>query len=135
MITWDPSYTVNFNGIDEQHKILISIIQEVETAINSQEYNYKNLIELVNKLENYIKVHLTYEEALMAKFEYPDAEKHQSEHNELRYKIQSINFDYIVKSKEFYLETYTYLSDWLYDHIMGVDRKLGNYLAGRIPKG
>lgn len=129
MITWDPSYTVNFDGIDEQHKTLISIIHEVEAAINSETYSFKNLIEIINKLENYIKVHFTYEEALMAKHAYSEVEQHLQEHNELRFRILSINLDYIEKSKDFYLETYTYLSDWLINHILKIDMKLGNFLA------
>ncbi len=129
MITWDPSYTVEYEGIDEQHKILISIIHEVEAAIKAESYSFKNLIEIINKLENYIKVHFTYEEALMAKHSYPDAERHLQDHNELRYRVLSINLDYIEKSKDFYLETYTYLSDWLINHILTIDKKLGKFLV------
>jgi hemerythrin len=129
MITWKPDYSVNFEGIDEQHKILISIIQEVEDEINSQTYHFKNLIEIINKLENYIKVHLTYEEALMDKYSYPEALNHKREHNELRYKILSINYDNMEKPKEFYISTYNYLSDWLINHIMKIDTALGDFLA------
>lgn len=134
MITWKPDYSVGFEGIDSQHKTLISIIQEVEMAIKSHTYSFKALIELVDKLEKYMKVHLAYEENLMAKFDYPNVDTHRSEHNELRYKIQSINLDYIEKSRDFYLETYTYLSDWLMNHIMKEDKKLGTYLSQRKQK-
>lgn len=129
MITWKTDYSVDFDGIDEQHKTLISIIQEVEASINTQTYSFKNLIEVVNKLEKYINVHLTYEENLMAKFEYPDAERHRSGHNELRYKINSINYDYIEESKDFYLDTFKYLSNWLVNHILIADKRLGTFLS------
>lgn len=129
MITWDPSYSVNYDGIDDQHRILISIIQEVETAINPQAYSFKNLIEIINKLEDYIREHFSYEEALMDKYHYPDVKNHMIEHSELRYRIQSTSYDNIGTSKEFYTETYQYLYHWLINHIMKTDKKLGSYLA------
>jgi hemerythrin-like metal-binding protein len=129
MIKWDDSYSVHYDGIDEQHKILISIIQEVETAINAESYSFKGLIEVLNRLEEYIKVHFSYEEALMTKFDYPEKEQHFTEHNELRFKILSTNLDYIEKSKDFYTETYTYLFNWLINHIMKIDKKLALFLT------
>jgi methyl-accepting chemotaxis protein/hemerythrin len=67
MITWKNDYSVKYDGIDEQHKKLISIIQEVEAEINSQEYHFTGLITVVNELDDYIKEHLAYEEAMMKK--------------------------------------------------------------------
>lgn len=131
MITWKDEYSVKFKGIDDQHKKLISIIQEVEAEINSQSYQFKSLIDVINKLDDYTKKHLTYEEALMNKFSYPDYEKHLADHNELRYKALSINYDNIGESKEFYIDTYRYLSNWLINHILKTDKDLGAFLASR----
>lgn len=131
MITWKNDYSVKYDGIDEQHKKLISIIQEVEAEISSQEYHFTGLITVVNELDDYIKDHLAYEEAMMKKYAYPGADKHLLEHNELRYKILSINYDNIPESKEFFLDTYTYLSNWLINHILKTDKALGNYLTSK----
>lgn len=128
MVKWDDSYSVHYDGIDEQHKILISIIQEVENAINAESYSFKGLIEILNRLEDYIKVHFSYEEGLMTKYDYPEKTNHFTEHNELRYKILSTNLDYIEKSKDFYTESYTYLYNWLINHIMKTDKKLASFL-------
>jgi len=131
MITWKNDYSVKFEGIDEQHKELISIIQEVEAEINSNTYHFKDLIDVVNKLDAYIKGHLTYEEAMMKKYAYLDTDKHLLEHNELRYKILSINYDNIRESKEFFIDTYTYLLNWLINHITKTDKALGEFLASK----
>jgi hemerythrin len=131
MITWKNDYSVKFEGIDEQHKKLIAIIQEVEAEINSETYHFKDLMDVVNKLDAYIREHLTYEEALMDKYAYKDADKHRIEHNELRYKILSINYDNIGESKEFFIDTYTYLINWLINHIMKTDKALGDFIASK----
>jgi hemerythrin-like metal-binding protein len=129
MITWENDYSVNFEGIDEQHKKLISIIQEVDAEISSRTYHFKNLIDVVNKLEAYINEHLAYEEALMKKYGYAGFDQHILEHNELRYKILSISYDNIGESKEFFIDMYKYLSNWLINHIMKTDKALGQFLA------
>lgn len=131
MITWNDNYSVIFEGIDEQHKELISIIQEVEAAINAKWYHFKDVIDVVNKLDAYIKDHLAYEEELMKKYAYPDIDRHLSEHNVLRYKILSINYDNISETKEFFIDTYTYLSNWLINHILKTDKALGEFLVSK----
>jgi hemerythrin-like metal-binding protein len=68
---------------------------------------------------------------MMKKYAYPEADKHGDAHNELRYKVLSINYDDIGNLKEFYQNTYTYLSNWLINHIMETDKELGAYLAAK----
>lgn len=131
MIEWKDSYSVSFDGIDEQHKKLIAIMAEVETAINTKNNNFSIVIDVINKLENYIKEHFSYEEVLMKKYDYPHAESHLQQHNELRYKVLSINYDYIPTSEDFYKSTLEYLLDWLINHIMKVDRLLAEYLVSK----
>jgi hemerythrin-like metal-binding protein len=129
MITWGNDYSVKFEGIDDQHKTLISIIQEVDEEINSKTYSFKDLMDVVNKLDAYIKEHLAYEEELMNKYAYAGADKHILEHNVLRYKILSIDYDNISGTKEFFIDTYSYLVNWLVNHIMKTDKALGSFLA------
>jgi hemerythrin-like metal-binding protein len=129
MITWKDEYSVKFEGIDEQHKKLILIIKEVESVINSNLYSFKDLIDVVNKLDEYIMEHLAYEESLMAEYNYKATEMHLLEHNELRYKILSINYDNIPESKEFFIDTHQYLWNWLINHIMKTDKALGEFIA------
>jgi hemerythrin len=131
MIEWKDSYSVDFDGIDDQHKKLIAIMAEVETAINTKNNNFSIVIDVVNKLEKYIKEHFSYEEVLMEKHAYPYAESHLQQHNELRYKVLSINYDYIQESEDFYKSTLEYLLNWLINHIMKVDRLLAEYLISK----
>lgn len=133
MITWKDDYSVGYAGIDEQHKQLVSIIQELETEIDSKKSNFKNLMDIVNKLDAYIQYHLSYEEELMNKYAYEDLEKHRVEHNALRYKILSINYDNIHDANEFFVDSYTYLVNWLLNHIMKEDQSLGKFLAQKEP--
>lgn len=128
MIKWSDKYSVCHTGIDDQHKELIAIIQEVSLAIRKKDNSYTDIVDVIHKLENYIKVHFGYEENLMLEINYPDLEIHTKEHNELRYKIRNISVFDIEKPTEFHEEMLQYLMDWLINHIMQVDKKLGNYI-------
>ncbi|MDF2542934.1 MAG: Hemerythrin [Herbinix sp.] len=128
MMMWNDSFSVSNDEIDNQHKQLIEIIEELAIVIHNKDYSYANIIEIIGRLEDYIKVHFEYEENLMLKYSYPNIEHHTKEHNELRYKMQNMSvFDY-NKPDIFYSETLTYLFDWLTKHIMQVDKQLGKYV-------
>jgi len=129
MITWSDEFSVSHIEIDNQHKKLILIIEELVSIIHLKDYNYINIVDIVNKLENYIKVHFEFEENLMIKYSYPYLEIHTKEHNELRYKIQNTLVFELEFPDEFYTETLIYLVDWLTNHIMKVDKQLGEFLS------
>ncbi|MDF2941937.1 MAG: hemerythrin domain modulated adenylate/guanylate cyclase [Herbinix sp.] len=128
MINWNDNFSVNNTEIDDQHKELISIIEEVVLVVHTKDYNFIKITEIVAKLEEYIKVHLEYEENLMVKYSYPFLEFHVKDHNELRYRTQNIKVFDVNKLDEFYTDTLIYLVDWLTRHIMQVDKQLGEFL-------
>ena len=129
MIKWSENFSVSHEGIDNQHKELIAIMEELVFIISTEDYNYINIVEIIGKLENYIKVHFDYEEKLMLQYSYPYLEEHTRLHNELRYRIQTTNVFDLEKPNDFYTETLTYLVGWLSNHIMKVDKRLGKFLV------
>jgi hemerythrin len=131
MINWNESFSVNNNEIDNQHKKLILIIEELVSIVHTREYNFIKITEIVDHLEDYIKEHFEYEENLMVQYSYPYLEFHVKEHNELRYRIHNIKVFDVNRFAEFYTEILIYLVDWLTSHIMQVDKQLGNFLIER----
>jgi hemerythrin len=129
MMMWNDSFSVSNTEIDNQHKQLIGIIEDLALIFHNKDYSYVNIVEIVSRLENYIKVHFDYEENLMVKYSYPHIEHHTKEHNELRYRIQNTRVFDMQNPDGFYSETLTYLFDWLTNHIMQVDKNLGNFLS------
>jgi len=128
MIEWSESFSVNNQGIDEQHKKLIGIIEEFVYLIKNKDFSFTNLSQILNELDNYVEEHFKYEEALMKKYSYLEAENHISEHNKLRVKIEEINIFDMENTVEFYQNMLAYLVDWLSKHIMHTDKKLGLFL-------
>ncbi len=128
MIEWAMVYSVNHPEIDEQHKVLIGMLNEMDAIITKEEFNYTNLIHTMECLEEYVKTHFSFEENLMLWQSYPDIMVHTKAHNIFRDKLQNTYVLDIEKPINFYNEMSQYLTDWLMNHIMNMDRHLGNYL-------
>jgi len=128
MVKWNDNFSVKHEDIDEQHKKLISIINEVAYLVNEGDTDFANFLELVNHLDGYIQEHFKYEESLMDKYSYPDKEAHINQHNDLRIKMESMNIFDINKPTDFYKDLLTYLVNWISTHVMQTDKKLGLFI-------
>lgn len=130
MIKWSANFSVNHEGIDEQHKELIKIIEECAVLTRNADNNINKNAEVLTKLDDYVREHFGYEETLMNRYLYPELDLHMAQHNELRNKLEEINIFDIKNSEKFYQDMLMYLVDWLSNHIMNTDKKLGKFLAG-----
>lgn len=132
MIRWNNNFSVGHQGIDEQHKKLIDIIEEIAFIIGKKDVGLTNLLDVLNELDDYVREHFGYEEGLMKKYSYPDAEAHIRQHDELRNKLEELNIFDIDKPEQFFNDLLVYLVDWLSHHIMNTDKKLGAYISGAV---
>ena len=129
MITWNSDFSVGRQDIVEQHMELFRILNEMETVIQSADFNHLHIASVVEKLENYAKTHFIYEENLMVERNYPMLDEHTHVHNEFRVKLHSIYVLDIEKPMDFYYEMLEYLTRWWTEHILRTDKLLGNYLS------
>jgi hemerythrin len=76
----DPSLSVGEETIDRQHAGLISKISEIEGILSSLEVDMGSLRKANQFLFDYVKGHLSYEEAYMKRIGYPGLENHTKVH-------------------------------------------------------
>lgn len=125
IIEWDEKLSVSNYVIDEQHKELIKIINEVIMVIKQKQYTFSNLLSVVCKLDDYIIEHFKYEEQLMYKYNIQGKENHIKEHDFARQKMNSINvIEQENFEEKFFFDTLGWLSNWLINHIMDTDKML-----------
>ncbi|WP_299183634.1 bacteriohemerythrin [uncultured Neptuniibacter sp.] len=115
---WDDGLSVGVESIDNDHKMLLSIISDLSDAIESN--HESDVIEKVFlQLEGYVKLHFTREEQLMRECDYPQLEEHIQSHQQFIAKVPElrdalINADSIEVARDIYL----FLIDWLLNHIV-----------------
>jgi hemerythrin len=121
MVEWKDEYSVDIQELDEQHKCLISIMNELYTALANK--SERDLIaDVLNKLIEYTKVHFAVEETLMRIFHYEDYEAHKAIHDDIVAKVVDYHGKFQGGDDKVGMELLLFLKEWLFDHINKVDK-------------
>ncbi|MFO7603963.1 MAG: bacteriohemerythrin [Gammaproteobacteria bacterium] len=122
VIVWDDSYSVEVQEIDEQHKLLISIMNELYTALANKS-NRDQIVDVLDKLVEYTKIHFTVEEALMRIFGYEGYDEHKAIHDKIVGQVMEYQKQFRAGDDKVGMELLMFLKDWLFDHIDKVDKQ------------
>lgn len=122
LINWNDSFSVNVAEIDQQHKKLISMINELSDAMK-QGKGKDILGKIVNSLLGYTATHFKTEENYFDQFGYPDTDSHKKEHIAFVQKVSDFKDGFEKGSLSLSIEVINFLSDWIQNHIKGTDKK------------
>jgi len=130
LITWNESYSVKVREIDNQHKKLISLINELHDKM--KEGKGKEILgKVLAGLVDYTVFHFAYEEKLFANHNYPEAKIHTRQHNDLLNQVK----DYVQKLESgesiSAVDLMNFLKEWLVKHIMDTDKKYSAFLNAK----
>jgi len=121
-IQWNDKYSVNIQLIDDDHKRLIHLINQLQSSIDyyqSQSFDEEALKELID----YTKFHFKREEDLMQEYDYPGYEEHIVQHKKMIEKINNMVEKYSKSGESTISETVDFLRDWLINHIQKTDQQ------------
>ncbi len=129
-VAWNDNLSVGIETIDDDHKKLLTLINNLQTAVfypTGEAFERQALQELVD----YTKYHFEREERMMVENEYPDYEAHKRQHEAMIAKVSGFMQAY-DKDRESTVEEITaFLKDWLLQHIAGTDQKYSSHLHSR----
>jgi len=131
MFIWEEKYSVNVKEIDEQHKKLVSILNELHTAMLGAKANYVLLKKILNELIEYTVYHFKTEEQYMVKYLYPKYAEHKESHKNLTEKVLSFYSDFEKGKKLLTVELLFFLKDWLTNHILGEDKMYSQFFNNK----
>ncbi|MEJ5286559.1 MAG: hypothetical protein CH6_2009 [Candidatus Kapaibacterium sp.] len=126
-IDWNDTYSVGVTHIDNQHKQLVRIINELHDAMGAgkgKEVMGKVLFELIQ----YVNTHFKTEEEYMVKFGYSDYDSHRYEHEKLTDEVKRFHEDFKSGNAIVTIQIMNFLRNWLLDHILVKDKKFGKFL-------
>ncbi|WP_461209171.1 bacteriohemerythrin [Desulfocurvus sp. DL9XJH121] len=131
-IEWDERMTVGVEEIDDQHKKLLAIINTLHEAC-SQGCNPEAVGRAAEELTEYTRYHFTTEERYMTACDYPEQERHLEEHMECNLKALDFFSDHVAEiNPKLGKEILVFLKDWLVNHILKTDRRLGRCLGKNL---
>lgn len=122
-VEWENSFSVDNDEIDEQHKKLFNIINEVGNYLNSDDESASLAInKAINELIDYTDYHFRLEENLMLSMEYPRIEEHIEQHKLFETKIRSFKDQIkLFGTTETSQMLFDYVISWLKTHILVLD--------------
>ena len=129
-IEWRDEYSVGIDSIDQQHRKLINLINQLSTAVDystGEEFEREALAELVD----YTKTHFSYEEGLMEANGYPDYEAHKAQHEAMIAEVGVVLAEYEKDHDKAMSHATDYLKGWLIKHINGTDKEYSSFLIGK----
>lgn len=128
LMSWSNSYSVGIASIDDQHKKLIDMINELHDGMLAKK-SREALGAVLERLILYTGDHFDYEEELFARTGYADSALHKAEHAKLKHKVIDIHERYKASTMgTLSLETLNFLRDWLTNHINGTDKKYTKHM-------
>ena len=124
LIQWNDSYSVKVAEIDQQHKKLIAMINDLFAAM--QQGKGKDVLgTILNGLVAYTGTHFTTEEQYFDRFGYPETVAHKKEHANFVAKVMDFKKSFDAGQLGLSLNVMNFLSDWLTHHIQNVDKRYG----------
>jgi hemerythrin len=123
-------YSVNIDEIDEQHRFLFDIINELEDIIESKS-DVQAVGDLLKKLQKYAIFHFLAEEKILREYNYPKLKKHTAEHASFIDKMDRFNADFSRNKLEVSKELSDYLFYWLFFHIQCDDKDYSQFLISK----
>ncbi len=129
-LKWNKKYSVKIKEFDDQHKVLVDIINKLYDAIE-QNKGTDEIGKLIRRLRMYGAIHFATEEHYFDLFQYPETEEHKKIHKFFDDKMADVEKNYRNQSKEAALEMMHFLSEWLINHIQGTDKKYVEFLKER----
>lgn len=131
ILKWVPEYSVGVTEIDNQHKKLIDMLQNLNKAL-SEGKGKEVLSKLIKDLIDYTKTHFTLEEKYLEKAKYPMLDSHKKEHIAFVNKVLDFQKNFESGKTLLSIDIMNFLKDWLKNHIVGTDKKYESYLKGKI---
>lgn len=128
---WDTSLETGEIEIDEQHRGLFALFDEVERA--EKESGPEDVRRVLDHLTEYVAVHFALEENLMESEGLPaDAlAYHVGEHRALTDRTREMVMEYRTGQLSTTAPLVEFLCDWLQHHVSEVDRVLVRHVQSR----
>jgi len=128
-IEWSDSYSLGIKMIDDQHKGLLDIVNDLyshSTGNETEEMFYFK--DVIHQAVDYIKNHFQVEEKLLLATKYPAYAEHKKAHDQFTLMVVTSAKDFEA-GKRLVLEKFAhFLRDWILSHIALMDQDYATYL-------
>ena len=136
IISWGEVYVVGIELIDDQHKELVSLINQLYQACLTGNEEVETMFkEAMSRMVAYVKFHFAAEQKLLTRIKYPNFNEHKKQHDTLVMEILNAAKEY-NEGKKFVPHNFVRtLKDWVLGHIAVADKSYAIYIHEQKAKG
>jgi hemerythrin-like metal-binding protein len=121
LMTWTSAMSVGLPELDEDHRVLIRIINQLAESEKNEDH-VSVLRQSLYSLLRYAEFHFAREEKVLAVCEFPGMTHHKQEHraftDHMRKLAAALDDEELPAAEIVNQELLTYLRDWLNHHIL-----------------
>lgn len=134
-IDWEDAFATGVDEIDEQHRILINTLNGANNLLTDAS-SLEVLNQITKDLLSYALYHFETEEELMqtsgyAEEQAEEARQHLSEHRSFSATVVSVREKIQAGHRVPRDELLSFLNNWLVNHILQTDKKLGVFMTAK----
>jgi len=111
--------------IDEQHRNLVYLVNRLNDALQRDE-SPELIMQMFDELLEATAHHFATESRYMKELHYPEQDKHEAEHAHLVNDVAHFKAQFQQGRELLVLQS---IKDWLLNHIVYSDKRLGTYLV------
>ena len=132
-VEWNEEMSVGNEDIDNDHRKLLSLINELDYIIGADVASKDGAIaSVLSDLIDYAGYHFQREEDLMQACEYPDLQSHRRAHEIFKNQVKSFMDGYKNKYPSFEPKALRFfLEDWLVEHILKMDKHYESWIRDK----
>ncbi len=125
LITWADKYSVGYKEIDDQHKKLVDMINDLYASFIQGKAD-ETIENILTEMINYTDYHFKIEEKYFEKYNYSDTKLHKEQHQGFVDKVTDFYNDYKNGNVTISYDVMDFLRKWLLNHILISDKKFVN---------
>ncbi|MDR3192036.1 MAG: bacteriohemerythrin [Treponema sp.] len=135
-IKWEERYSMNIPFIDDQHKELVRLTNELyQGCLMGDDVARDYFMKTVKGVVDYVGKHFSAEEKMLENINYPGLGAHKKQHEEFVKKILEDVKSFQDGKKFVPNEFVRYLRDWILSHIAVEDKLYADYIFNLKKKG
>ena len=121
-LNWKNNYSVGVLELDQQHRRLIEIINELHSTMAAGN-DRARLQKVMEQLTEYTIYHFRFEESLMQRHGYPNLAEHKRVHAAMEQRVAEFAQAISVTTGSYSIQLLDFLKQWLTRHILETDMK------------
>jgi hemerythrin-like metal-binding protein len=129
-LQWSASLSVGVVEIDNQHKKLIQMLNELNDGMRSGK-GAAAIGPVLTHMIEYATTHFSFEEKLFDIHGYPGTASHKIEHNNFVKKVVDFKKQFDNGTAMLSIEVMNFLTDWLKNHIMRTDKSYTSFFNAK----